>query len=181
MAEPAFDPEAAVRFDLSRGATADAGGARLVLVPASALGALDAASLAAIGEGLGRACGERVASRLGGDGGVLASTVETVVSHLAGELAVAGVGAMHVERWGRALVVVLEGAAIDREAFISALLGAAMSSATGREVSAARLSSDGDTARYFLGSAATAERVRARVAVGASGAAILAELQGGSS
>src|SRR5689334_6399623 len=110
MAGPAFDPNGALRFDLTRGAASDARGARLVVMPAAALEAVERThgpAIAALGAELGKACGTRVATRLGGDGGVRNAQLEVVVSHLAGELAIAGIGAVHLERWGRAMVIVV--------------------------------------------------------------------------
>jgi len=181
MAGPAFDPNGAVRFDLRRGAASDARGERLVLVPASALSALGEDALARIGDALGRACGARLAERLGGDAGVRATQLEVVVAHLAGELGVAGIGAVHVERWGRAMVAVVENAGVENDAFAGAVLAGALSAAAGRDVAAASLGREGNVTRYFLGSATTAERVRGLVAGGHSHSAVLAAVQGGAS
>jgi hypothetical protein len=181
MASSSFDPTGAVRFDLRTGSASDSRGERLVLVPSAALDLLSSEALGKIGEHIGRACGARVAARLGGDGGVRGSEVETVISHLAGELAIAGVGAVHVERWGRALLVVVSNPSITDDAFVSAVLAAAMSAASGREVSAAALGRERDEARYFLGSAVTSERVRRLVSQGQGYAEIVASLQGGAS
>ena len=181
MGSSSFDPTGAVRFDLKTGSASDSRGERLVLVPSAALDLLSSEALAKIGEHIGRACGGRVAARLGGDSGVRASDVETVISHLAGELAIAGVGALHVERWGRALVVVVTNASITDDAFVGAVLGSALSAASGREVAAAALGRERDEARFFLGSAATSERVRALVAQGKGYTEIVASLQGGAS
>jgi hypothetical protein len=181
MASSSFDPTGAVRFDLRSGSASDSRGERLVLVPSAALDLLSSEALAKIGEHLGRECGNRVAARLGGETGVRASDVETVISHLAGELAIAGVGAVHIERWGRALLVVVSNPSVNDDAFVSAVLGAAMSAASGRGVAAASLGRNDDQARYFLGSAATAERVRGMVGAGKGYAEIVAALQGGAS
>lgn len=181
MASSSFDPTGAVRFDLRSGSASDSRGERLVLVPSAALDLLSSEALVKIGEHIGNACGARVAARLGGEGGVRASDVETVISHLAGELAIAGIGAVHVERWGRALLVVVSNPSITDEAFVGAVLGAAMSAASGRAVAAAALGRDGNQGRYFLGSAATSQRVRALVGEGKGYAEIVASLQGGAS
>lgn len=179
MASSSFDPTGAVRFDLKSGSASDSRGERLVLVPSAALDLLSSEALSKIGEHIGRACGARVAARLGGDSGVRAAEVETVISHLAGELAITGAFAMHVERWGRALLVVVSNPSIADDAFVTAVLGAALSAASGRDVAAAALGRDAGEARYFLGSAATSERVRALVAEGKGYAEIVASLQGG--
>jgi hypothetical protein len=183
MAGPAFDPNGAVRFDLSRGAASDARGARLLVLPAAALESVErthAPAIAALGMELGRSCGARVAARLGGDGGVRGAQLEVVVSHLAGELAVAGIGAVHVERWGRAMVCVVtntSSAAFPSDAFLAAVLGGALGAASGRDVAAAPLGKDGNAVRFFVGTKATADRVRGLVAQGKGFAQIVTSLQ----
>lgn len=182
MAGPAFDPNGAVRFDLKNGAAADARGARLMVLPAAALEDIEQEhpeAVEAIGEALGRACGARVAARLGGESGVRNATLEIVVSHLAGELAVAGFGSLHLERWGRALVCVVTNPALAGDAFCGAVLAAAVGAAAGRTLAAAPLGRDGGALRFFLGSKATAERVRALVAEGKGYADAVSAVQGG--
>jgi len=179
--DPTFDPTGAVRFDLKAGSASDSQGARLVLVPSDVLETLGSESLAALGLHIGRACGARVAARLGGDDGVRASSLEVAVAHLSGELAVAGIGAVHVERWGRAMVAIVSNPSIADDAFVGAVLSGALSVAAGREVTAAALGREQGEARYFLGSAATSERVDELVASGKGYAEVVAILQGGSS
>lgn len=182
MAGPAFDPNGAVRFDLNRGAASDARGARLLVVPAAALEGIERAhapAVAALGTEIGRACGARVASRLGGDGGVRGAQLEVVVSHLAGELAIAGIGSVHVERWGRAMVCVVANPSFPSDAFLAAVLGGALGAASGREVAAASLGKDGNAVRFFIGTKATAERVRELVAQGKGFAEIVTSIQAG--
>jgi hypothetical protein len=181
MAAPPFDPNGAVRFDLRSGAASDSRGARLVLVPSAALASLGPDALTKIGLAIGRACGERVASRLGGDGGVRATQLEVVISHLAGELAISGAFAIHIERWGRAMVAIVSNPSIADDMFIGAVLGGALSAASGRDVAAAALGRAGAEARYFLGSPSTADHVRVLVGKGMSYAEVLASLQGGAS
>ncbi|MDB4940768.1 MAG: hypothetical protein JWP97_302 [Labilithrix sp.] len=178
MATNAFDASGAVRFDLKTGAASDARGARLVLVPSVALEKLGSDALTMLGQAIGGTAGERVASRLGGETGVRSAAVETVLSHLAGELAVSGVFAMHIERWGKALVAVVANASIASEMFVGAVLGAALSAATGREVAAASLGGTGGEVRYFLGSQGTADHVRVLIGRGMSQTDVLATIQG---
>lgn len=181
MAGPAFDPNGAVRFDLRSGAASDSRGNRLVLLPSAALAGLDADALGRMGDVLGRACGARVAARLGGDAGVRGMSLEVAVSHLAGELAISGIGMMHVERWGRAMVAVVENPSVSDDAFVGAALGGALSAASGRTVAAASLGREAGRARFFLGSAATVSRVNALVAEGRAFADVIASIQGGAS
>ena len=180
MADPAFDPSGAVRFDVTSGAASDARGTRLVLVPAAALEALERTTpgaLAHLGGEVGRGCGARVAARLGGDGGVRAATLELVVSHLAGELAIAGLGAVHVERWGRAMVIVVANPGVNSDGFLGAALSGALAAASGREVAIAPLGREGTTARYFVGTQQTVVKVRSLVSQGKAWSDVLGVLQ----
>lgn len=180
MAEPAFDPSGAVRFDVTSGAASDARGARLVLVPTAALEALEQTTpgaLTHLGGEVGRGCGARVAARLGGDDGVRAATLELVVSHLAGELAIAGLGAVHVERWGRALVLAVANPGVSSDGFLGAALSGALAAASGRDVAIAPLGREGATARYFVGAPQTVAKVRERVSDGRPWSDVLGALQ----
>ena len=179
--DSSFDPTGAVRFDLEAGSASDADGGRLVLVPSEALDLLGSEALAAIGLVMGTALGARIAARLGGDSGVRSSSLEVAVAHLAGELAVAGVGAVHVERWGRAMVAIVTNPSIGDDAFVGAVLAGALSGASGREIAAAALGRENEQARFFLGSAATVARAEELVASGKAYAEVVAILQGGSS
>lgn len=180
MAGPAFDPSGAVRFDVKSGAASDARGARLVLVPASAIEALERTTpgaLAQIGTEVGRACGARVAARLGGAAGVRGATLELVVEHLAGELAIAGIGAVHLERWGRAMVFVVANPGVNSDAFAIAALSGALNAATGNEVALAALGRDGGVARYFVGTPQTVTKAKSLVSQGKSWGDVLGILQ----
>jgi hypothetical protein len=151
-----------------------------VLVPATALEALERTTpgvLASLGSEVGKGCGARVAARLGGDRGVRSSTLEVVVSHLAGELAVTGLGAVHLERWGRALVIVVANPGVASDGFIGAVLAGALGVATGREVAIASLGKDATTARYFVGAQATVTKARSLISQGKSWAEVLGALQ----
>lgn len=177
MAGPSFDPNGAVRFDLRSGTATDAQGARLVLVPSAALGALDDDVLGRIGAEIGRACGARVAEALGGASGVRGASLEAVVSHLAGELATMGTLALRLERWGQAMIAVVDNPSVDRAAFLEALLAGAIGAASGTSVFVASLGPSGDTVRLFVGSQSTSARVRTLKGAGRSYAEIIAKLQ----
>jgi hypothetical protein len=182
MPGPAFDPNGSVRFDLKRGAASDVKGARLVLVPSSAVEAMEQSHPAAatqLGAELGRACGARVAGRLGGDSGVRNATLEVVVSHLAGELAVAGIGSVVIERWGRAMVIVVTNPSVSGDVFIGAVLAGAIRGATSRDVATASLGKHQGAMRFFVGSKNTADKVSDLVARGTSHGEVLASIQGG--
>src|SRR5690348_4654247 len=107
MANPPFDASKAVTFDLSRGQIQkDGEGPRLLISPASLLALCQAAgpeATSSFGHAAGEAIGAAVARRFEQAGGdPRGARIEEVVEHLAGELAMAGFGALTIERWGRA-------------------------------------------------------------------------------
>src|SRR5262245_38721231 len=112
MPDLRFDPSKAVTFDLSHGLVHLEGAPSRLLVPSDALVLLAKAAgpeaAAMFGRSLGEAMGRRVASRLAATEGVSSTPVEVVVDHLGGELALAGLGSLGLERWGRALVLVVD-------------------------------------------------------------------------
>jgi hypothetical protein len=160
-----FDPTHAVRFDLPRGKVHAGSEERYVLVPAAALEALtksgadDAA--ASVGRTIGDAIGRRVALRADAK----QSSVEEFVTQLAGEVALAGLGVASVERWGRAMVLVFEEAAVS-DAMLSAIAAAALESATRRKVCVAPIMREGATARLLVSSERAVGRVREWIASG---------------
>jgi hypothetical protein len=175
MSLPRFDPSKAVRFDLTHGLVhLDGAGAR-VLVPADALlalaGAAGADAGAALARALGAAMGRRVAARLG-DGGAASAPIEAVIEHLGGELALAGLGSLGLERWGRAAVLVVDEAPFGDDgaggdALLEGVLAAAVAAATQRDgVHALRLGRDGGRARFLLGGSAGTDKVRTWLADG---------------
>src|SRR6185312_6690542 len=108
MADPSFNPSHAVRFDLPKGEVRAAGSdERLALVPLAAL--LDLAlsapaeAVEALARALGASIGRRAAVRITEP---RSASIDAFVTQLAGEAALAGIGTLAVERWGRALIVV---------------------------------------------------------------------------
>jgi hypothetical protein len=94
--------------------------------------------------------------------------VDTVVEHLGGELALVGLGSLGLERWGRALVLVVDQSPLGAEGdgLLEALLEGALEAAAGRAVRALRLGRDAVRARFLIGGAAGVEKVRAWLAEG---------------
>ena len=194
-----FDPTRAVRFDLPNGsiyAPRELGGveqagphessdARLLLVPASAIDEVvrhgGAAAGNAIGLLIGAACGSRAAARLGGAAALGSSPLDDVIAHLGGELSLAGIGALAMESWGRAMVMVVARAALKDDALVAAVVEGALRSATGRDLSCAPLSREcgreGDTVRVLVASRGTAERARRWLAEGVAWGEVLTRLQ----
>ena len=176
MPDPSFDPSSAVTFDFSHGLVRMDGAPARLLVPADALVALlsaaGAEATAAFARSLGEGMGRRVAGRLSAEGGAgaLAASVAGVVDHLGGELALAGLGSLSLERWGKALVLVVDhsplGASGDR--LLEVTLAGALEEATGKPARALVLARDAAQARFLIGSAAALDKVRAWLEQGVS-------------
>jgi hypothetical protein len=176
-----------VTFDLDRGHVVCEGDTRSLLVPATALAGLVASAgadaAARFGREIGAALGRRIATRLGGAGDLGAAAVrgaslEAIVAELGGEVALAGLGALSLERWGRALVLTVDGSPLDGpgDALLEGALGAAVGACSGREVVAVRLAREGQRVRFLVTGAAAAQRLRGWLAGGAPWADALARL-----
>lgn len=167
MPDLRFDPSQALTFDLAHGLVHLEGAPSRLLVPADGLlvlaRAAGPAAVAAFGRSLGDAMGRRVASRLAEAEGVRGATVEVVVEHLGGELALAGLGSLGLERWGRALVMVVDQSPLGAEGdgLLEAVLAAALEAAAGREARALLLGRDAVRARFLIAGSAGIEKVRA--------------------
>lgn len=174
MAETSFDASRAVRFDLASGSV-HASEARVALVPVEALAAIGKSGAAdEVARIVGAAIGKRAAAHLGKD-----ASVEAFTSAFAGELAVAGYGSLSVERWGRALVLVVARSPIP-DAMLATLLAAGVEAATGRgEVACASLGSEGEATRLLVASKESAARVRAWLGDGVKWGEALVRLHGG--
>ncbi len=183
MGSPRFDPAHAVKFDLARGRV-EIDGAR-ALVPVDALVELCKAAgeeaAKDFGRRLGTEIGRRVASRLG-DGAVGAS-LEAVVEHLGGELALTGLGSLSLERWGRALLFVVSGSPLggSGDALIAAVLEGALQRGMGRDASVVSLTRDDAQVRLLVVGAQGAEKARGLLDQGIVWSEVIARLQGGAS
>ncbi len=180
MAAPSFDSAQAVRFDLPRGSVrAGSGGETVLVVPSAALAELarsaPAAAAEAFARALGSAIGRRAVARMGD---ARAASLEEFVTQLAGEVALAGLGVLAIERWGRALVVVVEGSPL-AGSLMAPVVGSALEAATGRKVACALLSRDGETTRILIASDGAAARVRGWIASGTPWGDALGRLHGG--
>lgn len=174
-----FNPSGSVSFDLVRGRV-DCGGDH-VLVAADALVDLCRAAgdeaVSDFGRRLGTAVGRRVADRLG-DGAASAS-LEEVLDQLGGELAVAGLGSLGLERWGRALVLTIDGGPFGQQLdrLLGAVLEGALQRAFGRDCHATKLMRDDRQVRFLIANAASAGKVSEWLGSGVSYGDALARLQ----
>jgi hypothetical protein len=181
-AASSFDPTRAVRFDLPRGSVrTGAEGDRVLLVPTSALEDIvlsaPTEAVEALGRALGSAIGRRAAARMANP---QAAGIEEFVTHLAGEAAVAGIGVLSVERWGRALVVVVEDSPLVGT-LLGLLVSSAIEAASGRRAWTTLLSRDERAARILVASERAVGRVREWIASGVAWGESLAKLHGGGS
>lgn len=179
MALPTFDPTNAIRFDLSRGQVSFDDSYR-VLVPVEAMLRLcatagDEAALD-FGRQIGADLGRRVAARLADQAAT--ASVQDVVDHLGGELALVGFGCLSVERWGRALVLAVDDSpsASDGDALLAAVLEGAVQRAMSRDVRVVVLAREDRTVRLLCSSVDTAPRVRELLAGGTSWGDVLTKL-----
>lgn len=184
-----FDPTNAVTFDLALGLVHLDDAPSRLLVPAAALvevaRAAGADASMRLASAMGEPLGTRVARRLStgegespGGAGVAKATVEAVVDHLGGELALAGLGALSLERWGRALLLVVDHCPLEAvgDELLAAVLSSALRRATGREVACLPVMRDGARVRVLVTGPEPAARARAWLLEGVSWGDALARL-----
>jgi hypothetical protein len=178
MDTSSFDPTRAVVFDLNRGQVTLNGGAAVLVIPAEILAqvcaGLDVAAVRQFGSMLGKHAGGRVRARLSAG---FVPTLEVMVDHLGGEMSLAGLGSLVMERWGQALVVRIESCPLAQgQELMSAYIEAALLAAVGREVTALVLERGASSIRLLLCSKAASTKVKGWLAGGASWADALAAL-----
>jgi hypothetical protein len=184
MAVTRFDPSHSVKFDLGRGSVHLEGTGPRVLVPADALVELckhaGADSLTDFGRKLGTEVGLRVTSHWGDSGQNI--SVEGLVEHLGGNLALLGLGSLSLERWGKALVFVVEGSPLGApgDPLLAAVIEGALQRCMGRDGRAVTLGRDDGHVRFLMVGASGADRVRAWMAEGTSWGEAIARLHEGS-
>lgn len=184
MAVTRFDPSHSVKFDLGRGSVHLEGVGPRLLVPAEALVELcrHAApeALTDFGRKLGTEIGLRISSHWGDSGQNI--SVEGFVEHLGGNIALLGMGSLSLERWGKALVFVVEGSPLGAagDVMLGAVLEGALQRCMGRDGRAVLLSRDADHVRFLIAGTTGAERVRGWLAQGTSWGEAIARLHEGS-
>jgi hypothetical protein len=178
-----FDASKAVTFDLARGQLRRGDSPPCLLVPAKAVADLCAAAGPDAAESMGRALGEAVGARVarglaGAQGGARGAPVEGFIDHLAGELSLGGVGSLTAERWGRALLLVIDYCPFDAagDGLVAALLGAAVCAATQTDARCVLLARDGERARFLVTGSAGADKVRAWLGAGVGWGEVLVRL-----
>ncbi len=174
----------AVTFHLPSGTVRTADDANAAVVPTAALAELVRSSpteaRGRFGRAIGEGMGKRIAKRVGGSAALLGGSLELVTTHLAGEIALAGLGTLTIERWGRALVFHWTGAAIELTEVLIGILEGAIATATGRSATGLLLSAHGGL-RILATSEDAARRARGWMDEGVPWAEALTRLQGGAS
>ncbi len=150
---PHFDPSYALEFDFGRGQIRMANAGERVVVPCDALLALcQGASEDAVrdfGRRLGTEAGRKMNDRLGE---AWQASLDTVVEHLGGELALMGLGSLGLERWGQALVLSFNHSPLGwaGDLLLASVLEGAMQRSFGRDVVAIKLVRDADHVRFLI-------------------------------
>lgn len=177
---PAFDPAAAVLFDLEQGRVRRAEGEPVVVLTASVLSqlcaTLEESQLRQLGGALGAQAGTVLQQRFGVGSSL---TLPQLVESLGGEMSLAGLGSLSIERWGDALVVVLTECplAASAPAVMGAYVEGALQALVERQVNAVLLESTENTFRLLLCGLGAAGKVKQWLADGRSFGDALASLQ----
>jgi hypothetical protein len=176
-------PPRVLYMDVERGVVESAWGERVVLVTAEAIdmlaNALGPAALPALGRSIGGAMGRAAARSLGGPEGVAEASLDAVAHALGLELALRGLGLLSIERWGRALILALDGPAIADDELNAQILEGALSMATARSTPCLPLGREGSVMRILVASVRTAARARGMLAAGLAWGDVLARLHSG--
>lgn len=180
MDTPRFDPSHSVEFNLARGLVKLEGGSPRLLLPADAVAALlqaaDADARKDFAHRLGSEAGRRAAERLR-EG----ASLDAVVDHLGGELALMGLGSFGLERWGRALLVTFAHAPFgpDGDELLAAVVEGALQRAFARDVGVVPVHRQHPDVRLLVVGRSVAERVRQWLKQGVSYTDVIARLHEG--
>ena len=183
MSQSPLDPTSAVEFDVRSGSVALRGSDRSVLVGVDVLirfcEAAGAEATKDFARSVGTEAGKRLADAL--RDGPEGATVESVVDHLGGDLAVLGLGSLSVERWANALLLVVEQSPFGPagDVFVAGVLEGAMARGLAREATLVPLSHTDGTVRLLVTNPVTAAKVRGWLGQGQSVGQILEQLNSG--
>ncbi len=180
MPDVQFDPSGFFQFDLAHGAVRARDGGRVILLSEAVLAplittAVNNGDLTAV-RILGSQLGTMLASELPGDFNSLSPGV--VVGHAAAWMARYGWGRLHLERWGDALVLEVEGVPPldDDNLAVAALLGGMFSTLCDTEVACVPLA---EPTKYIMVEPSVAEQVWAWSKAGRALGEIIASLSPG--
>lgn len=178
MADAPFDLSGAVTFDLSSGRVSLAHASARVLTPVDGLVRLcEAAGEDAtrdLGHAMGVSMGRRILQQVT-QPGMEKLTVEAFLAHLRGEIALAGLGDLTIEHWGKALLFVVDHAEVP-STLMAALLDGALEVSTGRKTACVELMRAHQRSRFLVSAPGTAERVSSWLGDGLSWGEVMAKL-----
>jgi hypothetical protein len=181
MADAPFDPSGAVTFDLSVGRVSLAHASARVLAPADGLTQLCEAAgedaTRTFGRAIGTSMGERVARRVT-ESGIASMTIEAYLEHVRGEFAIAGLGVVSIERWGSALLFVVEHANVPPH-LVASVLDGVLEASTGRKTMCVELMESEERSRFLVTGQDTAKRVSAWLDEGVSWGEVMVKLHVG--
>ena len=160
MPEAQFDPGGFFQFDLAHGAVRSRDGGRVILLSEEVLAplittAVNNGDLTAV-RILGSQLGTLLGAELPGDAASLPPHV--VIGHAASLMALYGWGRLHLERWGDALVLEVEGLPPldDDNLAVAALLGGMFSTLCNAEVACVPLA---EPTKYIMVEPSVAEQI----------------------
>lgn len=172
-----FDPTRALTVDLRRGQLRDDEGTTRINVPYFLLEKLFSEAGAHAAEDFGRALGTEIGRRIAEGLGREAeeASIATWTEHLGGHVGLIGLGDLSIERWGRALVLRVEGPPEGAASLLGSIVTGALQRALGRSVSVVAFQ-EGSVVALLVLSAAGAARATALREAGASLGRVAEEL-----
>jgi len=179
MMSPRFDPSYALEFDLGRGQVRMANAGERLVIPSDALLALcqgaNEEAVRDFGRRLGTEAGRALLGRLGDVG---QASLEGVLEHLGGELALMGLGSLGLERWGSALVLSFSHSPLGGagDLLLGSVLEGAAQRTFGRDVVATKLMRDADHVRFLITGREGADKALGWLSSGVSWGDVLARL-----
>ena len=183
MADAPFNLTGAVTFDLSSGSVTLSHVSRCVLAPANGLSSLceaaGEAATRAFAVDIGSAIGVRLAKHLERNSSkehLSEVSTATFVEVLRGEFALAGLGSVRIETWGKALLFVVKGASMPAS-FVASVLEGALAEATGRKAFCTKLSESESETRFLVVGREAAQLVAKQLADGVAWEDVLIRIQ----
>lgn len=177
-----FDPTHAVTFDVAKGTVKTGSEDRVALVPKAALAAVieaaGAAGARALGSAMGASAAEHMLTTMGSVQKVRDAALDVVVTQIAGELSVRGVGLITMERWGRTMVIAIENPISTSAEFLAGLIESAFGTSTGRDLKAICVDR-GSPARVLLANQAVVTKAQSMMGENLDVQTLLVRLQEG--
>lgn len=173
-------------FELAEGLVRLGGEARIVL-PVSVLLTFVGAATADVRRGFARTLGESIGQvatiRMKEEDfaaplALVDASPEAALSELAAAWALAGLGGLGMERWGRALVMTVDNVPLPRDTddLLEVMIEGAIEQATGRKVHVALIERHRNRLRFFVGNARAVEKIRTLLTRNVAWAEALAQL-----